>query len=167
MSRTISLSGGFAAVVDDEDYAHLVRHKWRAQIDKRNVYACRLRSKAECADGRPQKVYMHRQILWVTDRRTDIDHVNQDGLDNGRSNLRICSRSENNGNRRKYGGTSQYKGVSWDAKNGKWLAQIHLGNRRRYLGRFLEEADAARAYDDAALVQWGEFARLNFPGVAA
>lgn len=167
MSRTIPLTQGYVAVVDDQDYDGLAEYAWRAQVEKNGVYACRLQRKAEHENGMPKKVYMHRQILGVTDRWTDVDHANRNGLDNRRANLRTCSRSENNGNRKKSGGTSRYKGVSWDSKNGKWLAQIHLDNKRRYLGRFVREEDAARAYDAAALLQWGEFARLNLPEVSA
>lgn len=167
MSKTIMLTQGYIALVDEQDHEALAEYVWGAQVDRNGVYVCRMQRKAECGDDKPKKVYMHRQILGATDRRTDVDHINQDGLDNRRANLRSCSRSENNGNRRKYRGTSRYKGVSWDSKNSKWLAQIHLSNRRRYLGRFVLEQDAARAYDAAALLQWGDFARLNFPKVAA
>lgn len=167
MSRVIELTRGYVAVVDDEDYEELSRHKWGAHIDKNNVYARRLQRKTEYGNSKPKPVYMHRQILGVADRRIDVDHRDHDGLNNRRQNLRLGSRSQNNGNRLKSGGTSVFKGVCWDPENGKWRAQIHLGGKKRCLGRFVDEEVAAKAYDSAAREQFGEFARLNFPEVAA
>jgi hypothetical protein len=94
----------------------------------------------------------------------DVDHANGNGLDNQRHNLRPASRSQQGGNRRKQQRTSsRYKGVYWCKERRHWRAYIRVAGQMRWLGRFADEGDAARAYDAAALAAWGEFARLNFP----
>lgn len=91
----------------------------------------------------------------------DIDHIDGNRQNNRVENLREASRSQNNGNQRlRLGGTSRYKGVCWHGK--KWTAGIALDGRRKHLGLFANEEDAARAYDRAAVEQWGQFARTNF-----
>ncbi len=108
---------------------------------------------------------MHREILGLDhgDRR-QVDHINGDGLDNRKENLRICDTSKNVINR-SIGkiNTSGYKGVNWRKKSKKWVARIGFNNKRIYLGDFNNKEDAARAYDTAALKYYGEFAKLNFP----
>lgn len=117
-------------------------------------------------------VYMHRLIAG-TPRGYETDHENGDGLDNRRSNLRPATPSQNRGNmgkpRRPDGSahSSQYKGVIWDKARGKWLARICRYGVTKNLGRYDDEAEAARAYDAAAVEHFGEFARLNFPEVTA
>ncbi len=93
-----------------------------------------------------------------------VDHLNGDKLDNRRRNLRPCSTAENNANRAsKAGDSSRFKGVTWDKSRDKWMAAIAAHGQSKTLGRFDNEEDAARAYDAAAKVAYGEFARLNFP----
>lgn len=94
----------------------------------------------------------------------EIDHRNRDKLDNRRANLRVCTRAENNANRRpKRGASSAYKGVSWDKRRLRWVAQIMVNRRNRFLGSFFDELDAARRYDEAARELFGYYAYLNFP----
>ena len=95
------------------------------------------------------------------------DHVNGNGLDNRRVNLRPATRSQNGGNRRKAVATgSRFKGVTpYIGHPGRWLAYITLNKSKRHLGIFDDEAVAGRAYDDAARSLFGEFAALNFPEV--
>lgn len=92
-----------------------------------------------------------------------VDHVNGDGLDNRRVNLRPATRSQNQGNRRKFLSTaSQYKGVTpWAKDKARWIA---VCRRKKVLGVFNSEAEAALAYDAAARQEFGEYAALNFPG---
>lgn len=93
------------------------------------------------------------------------DHVNADGLDNRRSNLRTTTQANNAKNVRKWfqhRTTSRYKGVSYHQQNKNWRAYIRLAGRQRHLGVFDSEELAARAYDAAADEQHGEFARRNF-----
>ncbi len=170
MSRTIPLTRGYVAIVDDEDYEWLSQFSWRVWIGPNNKYA--VRSEYTRGAGRGSKIgyfRMHREILGLSgDDASEVDHVNGDGLDNRRANLRVCSRSQNMTNVRKAPGkSSRYKGVSWHKGIGKWTAQIQVGGKLRYLGAFVSEEDAARAYDEAAVGAWGERARPNFPRESA
>jgi hypothetical protein len=94
-----------------------------------------------------------------------VDHRNGIGLDNRRANLRLATNSQNGCNKPKKKNTSsQFIGVSFHKKAGKWACFIRNKGRRTWLGSFESEIDAARAYDEAAKKYHGEFARLNFPG---
>lgn len=111
---------------------------------------------------------MHRLILGITDRRVHVDHKNRNKLDNVRSNIRACTRGQNMANRRS-GGRSQYLGVSYQSylKKGKAytyiVATIGINGKKKTLGRYKTEEEAAKAYDNAAKIHHGEFANLNFP----
>lgn len=106
---------------------------------------------------------MEREIMDTPDGLV-TDHINHNGLDNRKGNLRICTQAENVRNKRKSAGkSSQYKGVCWNKQQSRWRAYIAGGERYRYLGNFKNEEDAARAYDKAARDQYGQFACCNFP----
>ena len=155
--KKIPLTQGKFVVVDDCDYDWLIRHKWYARKENRTYYAGRKSGKVISQ--------MHREILGLKagDKR-QIDHINHNGLDNRRSNLRICSFAENHRNRqlnrRKH--TSKYKGVCWYKAGCKWRAEIRCDYKLFFLGYFDSEIDAAKAYDRAARKLFGEFACLNF-----
>lgn len=156
---TVPLSQGKVAIIDDCD-AHLLRFRWHAQRQGLNWYARRLLLRSEGHFAR----FMHREILGVSDRSVEVDHVNGDGLDNRRSNLRSATRQQNAANQRKPStNTSGFKGVTWHAKLGKWRASLMARGHRHYLGLHATAEAAARAYDAAAVVHFGEFASLNFP----
>ncbi len=108
-------------------------------------------------------VMMHRLVMDIVDRpEFEVDHVKHDRLDNRRSQLRICTRSQNRRNARKLmKGSSNFKGVYRDGK--LYHAQINSGKVRN-LGRFYSEATAGRVYDAAAKEEYADFAYLNFPG---
>ncbi len=94
----------------------------------------------------------------------DVDHIDGDPSNNRPENLREATRLENNRNMRgKRISSSQYKGVSWRPDIQKWTASCKGDFGGKYLGVFLSEIEAARAYDAFARVEHGEFARLNFP----
>jgi len=104
---------------------------------------------------------MHR-FLMQPPPGMQIDHINGDGLDNRRCNLRLATNTQNRRNGKAHSdGTSRFKGVCWDKFRGRWRADITFENRSIHLGRFHSETDAAIAYDAAARDLFGEFARLN------
>lgn len=150
----IPLTHGYVAIVDAADYARLSCDKWHASVRKGLVYAV-------AKSGR-NKIYMHRVIMGAK-RGECVDHINNNGIDNRRSNLRFATHSQNMANARFEKGTSGYRGVAWSRDQGKWKAKIKNHGRHINLGTFTDAADAARAYDAKALEIYGDFARLNFP----
>lgn len=114
-----------------------------------------------------KRIFLHRFILKAKDGQI-IDHKNGNVLDNRRENLRFCTRSENRRNAKSSGGKSKFKGVTYDLKKKLFRARICVNRKRKGLGRFKNELDAARAYDRAAKKFHLEFARTNeqmFPEV--
>jgi hypothetical protein len=154
----LTLPGGTVALIDDADQLLIAGFPWRILHAKNTDYV-------HAWNGN-MHLYMHRLIAGAGPKY-QVDHRNGNGLDNRRLNLRIANGSQNRANqgplRMRNGRTSQYKGVSWDDSRQRWAASIHVNRKTRALGRFTDEADAARAYDRAALDTWGQFARLNFP----
>lgn len=156
--------GEYEALIDSEDRDLIAGFTWRPlRTDSGMVYAHAARRKLH--------VYMHRLVAGAGSGE-EVDHDNRNGLDNRKANLRIATRSQNLANqpkqRRQEGraATSQYKGVCWDKARGKWAVYIASGSpgqeKRRGVGRFDDEIEAARAYDRAAFERWGAFAMLNF-----
>ena len=150
------------AQVDDEDYHWLCEWNWFAVLIKGIWYAKRSGKKLHTELKIQQ--YLHRVVMRVTDPNIKIDHINHDGLDCQKHNLRPCTKTQNDWNQRSRGGSSKYKGVSLCNDKyhmNKWIAQICTNGIRTYIGRFNVEEDAAKAYDRVAKQQ-GEFANLNF-----
>jgi len=110
---------------------------------------------------------MHREIIDVPDGFV-ADHINHNGLDNRKANLRIATPADNARNARypKINTSSKYRGVWYNPKKKKWRATIGINNKRKQVGYFNKEIDAARAYDEAAKKYHREFAVLNFPEFA-
>lgn len=92
-----------------------------------------------------------------------IDHINGNPADNRISNLRECNNAQNLANGAPRAGTSRFKGVVWRPSNRKWISNITVRGKYIHLGTFNSETDAANAYDAAAKLYFGEFARLNTP----
>lgn len=161
--KTIPLTKGKVALVDDADYGALSRFRWHTlQHGGGKFYAVR----AGTTVGTKRRMITMHAHLAGTPAGMVTDHVNGDSLDNRRSNLRVCTQSENLANRGKSkNNTSGYKGVTrdWRSIKNPWVAQIWKLNRRIHLGVFPTAEAAARAYDEAALKLHGEFAFLNFP----
>lgn len=148
------------ALVDDVD-AGLRRFGWRLSRSQGIDYAGRDYVRE---DGSNAFEFLHRRVLGLTDSGIIVDHVNGDGLDCRRANLRIASAAENSRNARKHrDNASGFKGVSWDRTRGRWQAQITVRGRRFRLGRFTDPRAAAAAYDAGAREHFGAFAALNFP----
>jgi len=111
--------------------------------------------------GQGELILMHRQIMQPDDGEV-VDHISGDGLDNRRENLRICSHKENiRAQQPQRGGTSKYRGVCWKSAREKWEAQIKVDGDNKYLGRYKNEEQAAKAYNKAAKKHFGEYAYLN------
>lgn len=157
--KTIPLTQGFSAIIDDEDFELVSKHKWHVHHSGKNHYAV---ANVTLPDGRRTTIQMHALILGNPGSITD--HKDGDGLKNTRSNLRPCTHQQNifnQGVQAHVSKTSRYKGVHLFEK--KWLARIMINKKMNHLGSFENESDAARAYDRAAKELFGEFARLNFP----
>jgi hypothetical protein len=107
------------------------------------------------------KIKMHRLILGLTDPKIIVDHKDRDRLNNSRSNLRVCTSSQNSANRSKTKGVSKFKGVT--RHHGKWEARLVHEGRIFHFGHFRAEKTAARVYDKSALEKFGEFALTNLP----
>ena len=149
-SRYIALTKGKFALVDASDFEWLSQWVWLCH----NGYAARSTSLGF--------MFMHNAIM-SPPAGLIVDHSNLDKLDNRRSNLRYATCTQNNANGPSRGGTSSYKGVSWVTRDMQWLAQIQAHGKTYRLGQFDTEIAAALAYDTAARMHFGEFARCNFP----
>lgn len=157
MPLEIPLSRGMVALVDKEDYERLSKYKWYADKIGSKWYAKRTIIK-DC--GKRTSMYLHREILGVG--VGNVDHIDGNGLNNRRNNLREATKRQNNMNRRPIKtGTSRYKGVSFDRRRKKWLAQIKYKGTNFNLGHYEHEKDAAQMYNKKAIELFGEFAYLN------
>lgn len=160
-------------VLIDECDALLVTHKqdvypyqknpfyiWRIKKSDHLEYACASFRKP---NGKWTQIRMHRLILFLyKNNKNKIDHIDGNGLNNCRNNLRICTQAENSLNQHKIkNGTSNYKGVSWSKSSKKWMATAMINYKTIYLGCFDIEKDAAKAYNNYMKENAGEFACLN------
>ena len=144
------MSNGASFIFDEADLPLIKKHTWsnarghiRTLIDNRTVY-------------------LHRLIMGLPDE-FEIDHINMDKTDNRRCNLRIATHSENQMNRGvRCDNTSGFKGVCLDKRTDKYFAYINASGKRTYLGTFDDKYHAAEAYDKAAILLHGEYARPNF-----
>ncbi len=155
--RYIPLTRGMYAIVDADDYEELSKHKWTLIKRGNNEYA-----------GRREKgrhISMHREIMNTPDDMV-VDHINGNGLNNRKGNMRNCTKAQNSYNSRPRGGRSGYVGVTYHKRSGKFSAAIGYNGEKIHVGEFDDEVEAARARDRKALELQGEFAYLNFPGLA-
>ena len=152
----IELSWGKYTIVDAEDFEKLKMYKWCSVKMGQNWYAKTFRT-----DG--THLSMHR-LITNAPKHLVVDHRDHNGLNNRKDNLRLCTPAQNQYNTRpRPGGTSRHKGVHFDKKIKKYRALINHKSKRYHIGCFINEDDAARAYDRKAIELFGEFAYLNFP----
>lgn len=160
--KEIALRGGLVALVDDADFEAVNRFAWSAYrygAKQTHLYAARREN--------DRMLMMHRFILDAA-KGAIVDHINHNGLDNQRANLRFCTHQENMRNRKKgAGGLCPFKGVEIDSTPGH--GGIFYRARIRVLGkivrgrRFRNVVEAAQSYDRLAIMHFGEFACTNFP----
>ena len=159
--REVTIKGGRVALVDDEDFERVNQFKWYIQANKSNTYAMRI----SVIDGKDKKIYLHRFILNLENstEKLDVDHINHNSLDNRKINLRACTRTQNmmNATFRKKS-FSKYKGVSLCKDGINFRARIKINKIEIQIGRFANEIEAAKAYDEAAKKYYGEFCYINF-----
>ena len=154
--KEIELTQGKVAQVDDEDFEYLSQFKWCTHRCHKSYYAVRNSKKEE---GAKRTIQMHNVIMRIYDLR-EIDHIDNNGLNNQKYNLRETTSSQNNANRIKHKGKSIYKGVHFIGKC--IISRISVNKKEIYLGTSNTEKDAAFKYDEAAKKYFGEFANLNF-----
>lgn len=146
--KEIKLTQGKFAIVDDDMFEYLNQWKWCYD----GQYACRRKNGV--------KIRLHKEIMGdIKDK--EIDHINENKLDNRKDNLRFCTRAENMRNKKKHRGISKYKGVHWCKNVNKWRAKIYNG-KTIHLGLSNNQEECARMYDAKAKELFGEFANLNF-----
>ena len=155
-TKQIPLGNGAFALVDTADFEWLMESKWF--LSERG-YALRRRPNRKSGEG------MHR-VLLDPPKGMISDHINGNRLDNRRCNLRLATPLQNSQNRgRNKVSTSLYKGVCWKVENNKWQARIRVNGKQSHIGLYETEADAARAYNAAAILNHGDYSRLNvIPG---
>lgn len=157
----ILLPNGFITIIDDEDFDAVKNYNWRLKKNHDIYYAY--------AQIEKKRVLMHRFLMNVNDTEILIDHIDNNGLNNRKKNLRLCNQTQNKANRKgaNKNSISKYKGVGLKRvklKSGKqtnksyWIA--YVGGH--YIGTFKNEIDAAKAYDKKAIELFGKFANLNF-----
>lgn len=155
--KRIPLTQDKYAIVDDEDYEYLNQWKWMLRRDKNNLYVVR----GVWVNNKVEIILMHRLIMNCP-KDMEIDHINHNGLDNRRYNLRICTHAQNCQNRKPYKNKlSKHKGVTWRKDSKKWKAQIRFNGKQMSIGSYITESEAIRAYNKKAKELFGEFAYLN------
>ena len=139
--KKLPLTQGQVAIVDDADYEWLSQWKWYAAKICNIFYAVR---QAKRVNGKQKNIFMHAEIIGRKEG-LEIDHINGNGLDNRRENLRHVTHRENGQNRHDKR-SSKYPGVCWHKRDFNWQATIRLNGKAKYLGSFINEEDAFAAY---------------------
>ena len=155
--KYITLSGGKKTMVDDDVFENLNKYKWGANKQRRTFYAGRALPRV--GKKRPHQ-YMH-SVIMKTPRGMQVDHIDGDGLNNQKNNLRICTNRENHFNLRKSTrNTSGITGVCWRKDRKKWQSYIGFDCKQIHLGYFVNKFDARKAYIVAQKKYYGKFAKL-------
>jgi len=153
--KEIQLSQGKVALVDDEDFEMLNRYKWSAMRGANTYYAY---THIILESGKRTSIAMHRVIM-QTPVGYETDHRDRNGLNNQRFNLRICTHSQNQGNRKiSTNSSSGYKGIVWSKRDAVWQASIVYRCNKVHIGYFKSKDEAILARNSRAKELFGEFA---------
>ena len=160
----IDLTRGFCTSINVADLEHANKFKWRVSVQKRKDGSIRSKyaiSSTPRSSGSRGAILLHRHLM-KPPHDLQVDHINGNGLDNRRFNLRIANKSENQQNSRTpCNNTSGNKGVFWHKNKGKWMAQIGVNGKNIYLGIFKHKCDAEAAYVKASKDIHKEFSRID------
>lgn len=163
--KTIQLTRGLEAIVDDADYEAVTAYKWQSWQAPSGIWYARRTVNQRTLHRKD--LWMHREIMRPVEGQM-IDHKDGNGLNNIRSNLRLATNSQNQQNRHHLSlNTSGFRGVTWNKASAKWQAQIKHQGKNFYLGVFDNAEVAAAAYNAKAAELFGEFARFNLTELAA
>lgn len=144
------------ALVDDGDYESVSKYRWSVQKHGKTFYAVHT-----IPHPKKKRIFMHRFITGVTDTKIVIDHIDHNGLNNQRNNLRKCTQSQNMINKAGFG-KSNYKGVYKNSKN-SYVAMAFINGKTKYIGSFNTSFEAATARDKVVILESNPFDLLNFP----
>lgn len=159
--KYIELTQNKKAIVDDDDFEYLNQWKWHIKNNGRKKVYYAVRGVWDNSRKNNRFIRMHREIMKAS-TNLQIDHINGNGLDNRKCNLRLCDNAQNHWNiKRSKNNTSGVRGIDWMKRKRKWRARIHYYGKEIHLGLFITPQEAARAYNQAALKYHGEFAYLN------
>jgi len=155
---------GFTVFIDDEDYERIKNIAWWVlDPPKGKRYVC-YSSFDNSRSPKKRTIYLHRYILGLGAFRQNpcqVDHINGNTFDCRKSNLRLCTASQNQMNKGKLkNNKSGYKGVSWNKEKNKWSAVIEINDMSILLGRFKDINDAISAYKQGSIKYHGEFGRV-------
>lgn len=162
--KEIQLTRGKSVFVDDEDYEDLAKYKWHTLKGTQTFYAVRWSKNPE---GKRVLLLMHRIIMDASPNKF-VDHIDGNGLNDCKSNLRLCTQQENNFNKQASSNcSSRFLGVSLSKRTIKgktytgWRSTIKAFGKWEHIGYFKTEEEAATAYNERAKILFGEFARIN------
>ena len=144
--KEIELTLGQVAIVDDEDFEELNQNKWFATKSAKTFYA---RRNSPWINGKHYAIRMHHQIIGKPPKGLMVDHINGEGTDNRRENLRFVTNRQNCQNINHKKRSSEYPGVSWYGPRNKWVAMINLKGKTKNLGYSTDEKEAFEFYRQA------------------
>lgn len=155
--KTIPLPSGDVAIVDDQDFEELSKYKWRVKINNNGTKYAHRHQYINGVNGTRTTVKMHRQILNAP-KGMDVDHINRDGLDNRRCNIRLCTRSQNMMNvGTTSNNTSGIKGVYYSKQHACWCCTITINGKQKSMRWFNNKEEAQAAYIRVGVAHYGEF----------
>lgn len=145
----------FIVYYDIQDHQKVIERSWYIKKQRKNRYVASTNGK--------ETIRMHRHFLGITDNETVVTHKDGNGLNNYRGNIEVCSLSLSRKRKKVLeGSSSKYLGVSYSKSRKKFISQIKVEGKSIYLGDYINEIDAAKAYDKAAIKYFGNLANPNF-----